>query len=308
MARKRRGKPIHGWLVIDKPPGMTSSAVVGKVLKLTQAAKAGHGGTLDPLATGVLPVALGEATKTVSYIMGGAKTYTFTVRWGEATTTDDAQGDIREISDVRPSADDIRGALGRFQGEIEQLPPLFSAVKIDGRRAYQLARADEEVELEPRTVRVDSFELVRLIDADHTEFTVVCGKGTYMRSLARDLGLELGTFGHITALRRTSVGPFGEESAISLDNLSSLGHSSPLSDYLLPVETALADIPALALTEAEGRRLQHGQAVSIIPVASRYPIDNIDQGAVVCAMAEGKPVALAKIIGAEIRPFRVLNL
>ncbi len=308
MARKRRGTPIHGWLIIDKPSGMSSNAVVGKVLRLTGAAKAGHGGTLDPLATGVLPIALGEATKTVAYIMGGTKTYSFTIRWGEARNTDDAEGRITQTSDVRPATDEIKKALAGFVGEIEQHPPAFSAIKVDGRRAYQLARADQAVELAARTVRVDSFELASEPDADHAEFTVQCGKGTYMRSLARDLGEKLGTFGHITALRRKSVGPFLEESAISLDNFLSVGHSPPLLSYLLPVETALADIPALALTEEEGRQLRQGQPVSIVAVALRHPLKKVVQGEVVCAMAEGRPVALARIAGAEIRPFRVLNL
>ncbi len=308
MARKRRGTPIHGWLIIDKPSGMSSNAVVGKVLRLTGAAKAGHGGTLDPLATGVLPIALGEATKTVSYIMGGTKTYDFTIRWGEARNTDDAEGKVTQTSDVRPGTDEIKKALADFTGDIEQYPPAFSAIKVDGRRAYQLARADQEVELSSRTVRIDSFELVGEPDKDHAEFAVRCGKGTYMRSLARDLGRKLGTFGHITALRRKSVGPFTEESAISLDNFLSVGHSPPLLSCLLPVETALADIPALALTEEEGRQLRHGQPVSVVAVALRSPLEKIIQGEVVCAMAEGKPVALAKITGSEIRPFRVLNL
>ena len=308
MGRRRGGKPIHGWLVIDKPAGTTSSAVVGKVRALTGAAKAGHGGTLDPQATGVLPVALGEATKTVAYAVSGAKVYRFTVRWGESRSTDDAEGEVTAESDVRPTADDILKALPAFTGDIDQVPPVYSAVKVGGRRAYALARADEPVRLEPRRVRIEHIGLLGQPDADHAEFEVTAGKGTYMRSLARDLALALGTVGHITALRRTSVGPFSEEQAISLDNLAALGHSAPLADYLLPVETALADIPAMALTEAEARRLQCGQPISVLAVASRSPLKNITQGAIVCAKAEGKPVALARITGAEIRPVRVLNL
>ncbi len=308
MGRKRRGKPIHGWLVIDKPAGATSSAVVGRVRALTGAAKAGHGGTLDPQATGVLPVALGEATKTVAYAVDGAKVYRFTVRWGESRSTDDAEGEVTAESDVRPAEDDILRALPAFTGDIDQVPPIFSAVKVGGRRAYALARANEPVTLEPRRVRVDRIRLLGRPDADHAEFEVTAGKGTYMRSLARDLAVALGTVGHITALRRTAVGPFTEEQAISLDNLAALGHSAPLADYLLPVETALADIPAVALTEAEARRLQRGQPISVLAVASRSPLKHITQGAIVCAKAEGKPVALVRITGAEIRPVRVLNL
>lgn len=308
MGRRRGGKPIHGWLVIDKPAGTTSSAVVGRVRALTGAAKAGHGGTLDPQATGVLPVALGEATKTVAYAVSGAKVYRFTVRWGESRSTDDAEGEVTAESDVRPTAEEILKALPAFTGDIDQVPPIYSAIKVGGRRAYALARANQPVTLRPRPVHVEHFDLLGQPDADHAEFEVTAGKGTYMRGLARDLALALGTVGHISALRRTSVGPFNEEQAISLDNLAALGHSAPLADYLLPVETALADIPAMALTEAEARCLQRGQPISVLAVASRSPLKHITQGAIVCAKAEGKPVALVRITGAEIRPVRVLNL
>jgi len=308
MGRKRTGAAIHGWLAIDKPAGMTSSAVVAKVRRLTLAAKAGHGGTLDPLATGVLPVALGEATKTTSFVMGGRKIYRFTVRWGEARTTDDSEGVVTETSDIRPAADQIRAALGGFTGGIEQVPPDFSAIKVGGKRAYALARAEKPVDLAARRIDIHEFRLLRLPDADHAEFQVGSGKGAYMRSLARDLARALGTVGHISALRRIAAGPFHEDAAISLDKLETLGHSAPLSQFLLPVETALADIPALALTEAEARRLRHGQPVSVLPVARRTPLNGIAQGSVVCAMAEGKLVALARITGGEIRPQRVLNL
>lgn len=308
MGRRRTGKPIHGWLVIDKPAGVTSSTVVGIVRRRTGAAKAGHGGTLDPLATGVLPVALGEATKTVSYAVHGAKVYRFTIRWGEARSTDDSEGEVTAESDLRPGADAIAAVLERFTGDIEQVPPAFSAVKVDGQRAYALARARKQVRLDARTVRIERIALLDQPDRDHARFEVVSGKGAYMRSLARDIATALGTVGHIAALRRTAVGPFREEAAISLDKLADLGHSAPLADHLLPVETALADIPALALTEAEARHLQQGKPVAVLPVASRSPLKNVNQGDVVCAMARGKPVALARINGGEIRPLRVLNL
>ena len=306
--RRRRGRPIHGWLIIDKPAGMTSSAVVGRVRRLIDAAKAGHGGTLDPLATGILPIALGEATKTVAYVMDGTKAYRFTVRWGEARTTDDAEGQVSETSPVRPAAGDIEAVLDRFIGEIEQIPPAYSAIKVDGKRAYDLARADKPVVLAPRRVRIDSLTLAGIPDVDHAEFEVRSGKGAYMRSLARDLARELGTVGHISALRRTAVGPFREADAISLDKLESLGHSAPLEATLLPIETALADIPALALTEVEARRLRHGQPIAVLPVANRTPLKKVNQDAIGCAMSEGKPVALVRIKGAEIHPVRVLNL
>ncbi|MHA1597921.1 MAG: tRNA pseudouridine(55) synthase TruB [Alphaproteobacteria bacterium] len=303
MARKRKGDPIHGWLIVDKPGGLTSSAVVGKVKRALNAAKVGHAGTLDPMATGVLPIALGEATKTVSYVMDGTKTYRFTIRWGEARTTDDAEGDITETSDARPTRDDILNALPDFIGDIEQIPPDYSAIKQGGKRAYDMARENTPLVLDARIIHIDSFELVEIDDADHATFDVACGKGSYMRGLARDLGLKLGTFGHISALRRLTSGPFSEAQAISLDSIISLGHSAPL----LAVETALDDIPALALTAEEARSLQHGQAVSVLRVANRSSLDKVDPGAVYRAMAEGKMVALAKIVGGEIRPFRVLN-
>ena len=308
MGRKRRGKAIHGWIIIDKPGGLSSNAVVGRVRRLTGAAKVGHAGTLDPMATGVLPMALGEATKIVSYLMDGAKAYRFTVRWGEQRNTDDAEGEVVATSDARPAKEKILAVLGNFIGDIEQVPPVFSAIKIEGKRAYALARADQAPEMKPRTIHIEDLKLLSVVDADHAEFEAVSGKGAYMRSLARDLGTALGTVGHIVQLRRIAVGPFDEKQAISLDKLESLRHSAPLSEYLLPVETVLDDIPALALTETEARKLNQGQAIPVLPVASRSPLKNIGQGDVVRVMAEGRLVALAKINGGEIRPFRVMNL
>ena len=308
MGRKHRGKAMHGWIIIDKPGGLSSNAVVGRVRRLTGAAKVGHAGTLDPMATGVLPMALGEATKIVSYLMDGAKAYRFTVRWGEQRDTDDAEGEVVATSDARPAKEQILAVLGNFIGDIEQVPPVFSAIKIEGKRAYALARADQAPEMKPRTIHIEDLKLLSVVDADHAEFEAVSGKGAYMRSLARDLGTALGTVGHIVQLRRIAVGPFDEKQAISLDKLESLRHSAPLSEYLLPVETVLDDIPALALTETEARKLSQGQAIPVLPVASRSPLKNIGQGDVVRVMAEGRLVALAKINGGEIRPFRVINL
>jgi len=307
MGRKRKGDPVHGWLIVDKPLGLTSSTVVGKVKRLFNAAKAGHGGTLDPLASGVLPIAFGEATKTVSYVMDGIKVYQFTVRWGESRTTDDGEGEVTRTSDVRPDEAAINDALKSFVGDIEQVPPAYSAIKVDGKRAYDLARNDIAVELKPRTIHIERFDLIGMPGPDHGTFEVVAGKGSYMRGLARDLALKLGTCGHISALRRLKVGPFDEKVAISLDKLETLGHSAPLADQLLAVETALDDIPALALTEEEARNLRHGRAISILPVANRSSLEKVDPDAVYCAMADGKLVALTKIAGGEIRPLRVLN-
>ncbi len=308
MARSRKGTPIHGWLAIDKPAGRSSAQVVAAVRRITGAAKAGHGGTLDPLATGVLPIALGEATKTVAYVMDGAKTYRFTLRFGEARATDDAEGSVTGTSPVRPTDDEIRAVLPRFTGLIDQVPPAFSALKVDGVRAYALARAEEPVDLPPRSVRIDRLELIGRPDPDHAEFLIRSGKGAYMRSLARDIAKALGTVGHVAALRRTAVGPFTEAQAISLESLEALGHSLAASGQLMTVETALDDIPALALTEAEARRLRCGQAVGLIRRSDLERVAHLESGAVVCAMADGKPVALARFEAGDLRPVRVLNL
>jgi tRNA pseudouridine55 synthase len=308
VAERQRGRALNGWLVIDKPAGITSAAVVSRVRRATGAAKAGHGGTLDPLATGILPIAFGEATKTVNYVVNGRKNYRFTVKWGEQRNTDDAEGEVTTVSGTRPTAADIRSVLDRFHGEIEQVPPTFSAIKIGGERAYALARADRPVELSARQVRVDRIELVDCLDVDCAIFEVWAGKGVYMRALARDLGHALGTVGHVIALRRLVVGPFSEMQAISLDKLEELGHSDQLVDCLLPVGAALADIPALTLTDGEAKRLQRGQPIAVLPVASRSPLTDVSRDAVVCATARGKPVALAQIRGGEICPLRILNL
>ncbi|PWC31618.1 tRNA pseudouridine(55) synthase TruB [Azospirillum sp. TSO22-1] len=312
MARKRKGQPIHGWLVLDKPEGLTSTQALSKVRRLLNAEKAGHGGTLDPLATGILPIALGEATKTVSYAMDGAKTYRFTVRWGERTATDDREGAIIDRSDARPDEAAIRAALPAFLGEIDQVPPQYCAIKVDGERAYDIARDGDVVDLAARRVRIDRFELVEMPDADHAVFEIDCGKGTYVRSLARDLAEALGTVGHVAVLRRLRVGRFTLDTAISLDELAAMDHGAAVERLLLPIETALDDIPALALTEAEAHRLRHGQAVALL---TRQDLERLTaiRGAVggdgiVIALFAGKPVALARVEGAEVRPVRVINL
>ena len=302
------GRPVHGWLVLDKPPGMSSSRAVGAVRRLLEAEKAGHGGTLDPLATGVLPIALGEATKTVAWVMAGRKTYRFTLRWGEARDTEDGEGKVTGTSPVRPSRAAIEAALPQFTGIIRQRPPAFSALKLGGERSYRRARAGEAVELAPRPVEVLRLELLGLQDADHAEFETVVGKGTYIRALGRDLGLALGTFAHVRALRRLAAGPFRAESAISLDNLAALGHSAAASGHLLSVETALDDIPALALSEEEAHRLRCGQAVTPERPGDRALLSQLGEGATVRAAAGGKLVAIAEIAAGGIRPVRVLNL
>ena len=296
--RKRKGLPIHGWLIIDKPLGISSAKVVAQVKHKTGAAKVGHGGTLDPLATGLLPIALGEATKTTAWAMDGSKTYTFVIRWGVATETEDAEGAVTDTSDVRPTSDQVEAALPHFIGDIEQMPPIFSALKVDGERAYKKARRGETVELKPRKVTICGLKALKYIDNDHTEFEAHCGKGTYIRSLARDIALYLGTVGHIAALRRTSVGPFEINQAISLDSLNDIGHNYAPNSYLLPVETALADIPALPLTGPQAERLHHGQTVRVLDAPDGPCL----------AMADGKAVALAVVENGEVKPQRVFNL
>jgi len=296
-------RAIHGWLTLDKPAGISSARAVAAVKRLTGAAKAGHGGTLDPLATGVLPIALGEATKTVAFVMDGPKSYEFRVRWGAATATGDTEGEITQESPVRPGAAGIEAVLSSFEGEIEQVPPAFSAIKTGGRRAYALARAGETPVLAPRRVRIHRLALVAHTE-DTADFELDCGKGTYVRALARDLAQRLGTVGHVALLRRTRSGPFGLGSAISLESEALLSHSARLADVLLPVETALADIPALVLTGNDASRLRNGQAITVR--GECVPASVTPEGTV-CVMADDRPVALARVSDGQIRPLRVFN-
>jgi tRNA pseudouridine55 synthase len=305
--RRQRGRPLDGWLIIDKPQKLTSTDVVNRVRRGFDAQKAGHGGTLDPLATGVLPIAFGHATKTVPYIMDGTKLYRFTLRLGEARDTDDADGAVIASSGVRPTDDQLRAALPPFRGDIMQIPPIFSAIKVAGERAYDMAREGRPPVLEPRPARVDRFELIARPDADHAVFEVQSGKGVYMRSLARDLAAACGALGHIAALRRLRVGPFTEADAITLDKAmpaEDTARSSP--DLLLPIATALADIPALALTAEETVLLKQGQAVSLITLMGRIPeAANPDKG-VVRAMAGGRVIGLCRLEDGWLRPERIL--
>ena len=305
--RKPRGRPLDGWLIIDKPQGLTSTDVVNRLKRWFDAQKCGHGGTLDPLATGVLPIAFGAATKTVPYVMDGTKLYHFTLRFGEARDTDDADGQVIETSAVRPTDEQIRAALPGFTGDIMQVPPIYSAVKVAGERAYDLSRAGAPPVLEPRPARVDRFELVGRPDAGTALFEVQSGKGVYMRSLARDLARACGTVGHIAALRRLRVGPFLEEAAIPLDKLQpteDIPRASP--DLLLPVSTALADIPALALTEAEAFGLSHGQAISLVVLMGRIPRAANPDGGLARAMAGGRVLGLCRLEDGWLKPERML--
>jgi tRNA pseudouridine55 synthase len=303
VPRKSRGRPVHGWVILDKPQGRTSAWAVTQVRKMLGAAKAGHAGTLDPLATGVLPIALGEATKTVPFVQDGTKAYAFTVRWGAATDTLDAAGTVVATSAARPTQAEIRAVLPRFVGTLRQTPPAYSALKVEGRRAYDLARAGAAPALAPRTVIIEALDLAAA-RPEEADFRVICGKGTYVRVLAQDLAQALATLGHISALRRTRVGPWQESQAISL---AALGESvlspAPLAN-LLPVAAALADIPAIAVTGDEAQRLKAGQAIR----PSRYPGTCQPGPGAVCAMADGVPVAVAKVKDGEMHVLRVFNL
>jgi tRNA pseudouridine55 synthase len=305
--KKRDRHDVHGWVVLDKPVGMTSTHAVSVVKRLFNAKRAGHAGTLDPLASGALPIALGEATKTVPFVMDGRKLYRFTVRWGEERDTDDAEGRIIAQNDQRPSADAIGTLLPSFTGSIQQVPPRYSAIKIEGERAYDLARDGETVELIARPVDIGRLDLVSSPNPDHSVLEAECGKGTYVRSLARDLGRALGCFGHVSALRRAAVGPFGEETMILLEHLEALCHraasgEASLADALMPVETALDDIPALAVSRADAARLQRGQAVLL------RGRDAPNFRGTIYVTVSGQLLALAELDSGEIVPKRVFNL
>ena len=305
--RKPRGLPLDGWLIVDKPQGLTSTDVVNRVRRWFDAQKAGHGGTLDPLATGLLPIAFGAATKTVPYVMDGTKIYRFTLRLGDARDTDDADGASIGHSAIRPTDAALSAALAAFTGDIMQVPPVFSAIKIGGERAYDLARAGAPPVLEPRPARVDRFELVERVDADNAVFEVQSGKGVYMRSLARDVAVACGTLGHVAALRRLRVGPFTEAQAIKLDKLQRGEDTPPVSpDFLLPVATALADIPALALTEAEASGLSHGQAISLVALMGRIPRAANPEGGLARAMAGSRVIGLCRLQDGMLKPERLL--
>jgi tRNA pseudouridine55 synthase len=308
MSKPRRVRnAVHGWLVIDKPQGMTSTQIVTFLKKLYSPEKIGHAGTLDPLATGVLPIAFGEATKTVAYAVEGAKTYLFTVRWGEERDTDDVEGKVTKTSANRPTVEDIEAMLPQFCGRIQQTPPQFSAVKIAGERAYDIARDGQTVDLKPREVFVESLKVEDMPDADMTAFRCKCGKGTYVRAIARDLGRALSCFGHVSSLRRTKVGPFSEESAVSLQKLqdyqgASQAGENGLDQLLLPVATVLDDIPALAVLERDAERLRHGR-----PVLLRGQNAPLSEGAAYASCA-GELIALGNIAEGQFLPTRVFNL
>jgi tRNA pseudouridine55 synthase len=293
---KRQKRDVSGWIVLDKPYDLTSTQAVGKVRWLFGAKKAGHAGTLDPLATGILPIALGEATKTVPAVQDGQKVYRFTIKWGEETTTDDAEGTVSNRSSTRPTGDEIRAALATFTGEIMQAPPAFSAIKIDGERAYDLARAGETVELAPRPVYV---EALHLIDSNEETATLemTCEKGTYVRSLARDLARHLGTFGHVIALRRTAVGPFSEAIAIDLSTLEAAANRDSL---LRPIASGLAGLEEIRLTPEQVTAVRHGNPVLLAGAGAPISVDEC------WASCAGTAIALGRVEFGQFKPSRVL--
>ncbi len=301
MARRKKGNPVHGWVVLDKPLDMTSTQAVGAVRRLFEAQKAGHAGTLDPLATGILPIALGEATKTVPFAVDGEKAYRFTVRFGVETDTDDAEGQVVRTSERLPTLEDIENVLADFTGEISQVPPSFSAIKVDGNRAYDLARAGEKVELEARFIMVEDLRLVDMPDASTAVLEAECGKGTYVRALARDIGRTLGSAAHVVALRRTRVGPFDIEMSVQLPVLQEAAEAGEIDELLHPVEAALGDIPGLSVGPNDAVNLSRGQ--SVLVRGRDAPIMN---GAAY-AHFKGKILALGELEKGAFRPTRVFN-
>ena len=312
MSRRRKGAAVHGWVVVDKPEGISSTQVVAIVRRVFDAQKAGHAGTLDPMATGVLAVALGEATKTVPYAMESEKTYRFAACWGEARDSDDAEGRVSATSDIRPTREQVEAVLPRFVGRITQVPPAYSAIKVQGERAYDLARDGEVVILEPRIVAIHEARVTGTPDPDHTEFEMRCGKGAYVRAWVRDLALMLGTVGHVSQLRRTAIGGFSEKDAVPLETLKASMHSPAAFEHLRPISTALDGIPALAVSGQDAVRLRCGNPILVrAPHFARLTDeaegDDLQGLTVFLSTGDGEPVALAALEAGELRPFRVFN-
>jgi len=309
MARRRKkGRPVSGWLILDKDFDLGSTEAVARVKRLFDAQKVGHAGTLDPLATGVLPIALGEATKTVPYIMEGEKLYRFTAKWGASTSTDDGEGEVIATSDRRPTRAEIEAALPVFTGEISQIPPQFSAVKIAGERAYDLARAGESVAIEPRMVTIRMLRLVDIPDPDHAVFEASTGKGAYVRALVRDLAKGLGTEGHVSSLRRLAVGPFHSDEGVTLAALEAMADPEAREAALLPISAALADLPSTEVGGPEAERLRRGQPAVISPASARG-LRAGESGVLpaVLASLHGDAVALCELDGLKLKPVRVFN-
>lgn len=319
MGRRKSGRPVHGWLILDKSYDLGSTEAVSKLRWLFDAQKAGHAGTLDPLATGILPIAFGEATKTVAYVQDGRKTYRFTTRWGEATQTDDREGEVTERSDVRPSREDIEAILPDFTGTISQVPPAYSAVKIDGQRAYDLAREGEVVDVPAREVTIDSLSLIDMPSTDEAIFEAVTSKGTYVRALARDMARALGTVAHISSLRRTAVGPFTEDHAVTLEEMTGQPADARMSPenrtpeayekFLVGIDQAFAEYPQVAIGRIEAARLSSG-GEAILPMSQLTPVRQGRSGDIepLLAMEGETPVAVCRLEGMKLRPVKVFNL
>jgi tRNA pseudouridine55 synthase len=309
MGRRKKGEIVNGWVCLDKPFGMGSTEAVSKVRRLFDAQKAGHAGTLDPLASGILPIALGEATKTVPFMMEAQKVYRFTINWGISTDSLDREGEITGRSDVRPDVGAVHAALPAFVGEIDQIPPQFSAIKVDGQRAYDLAREGTDFELASRRVMIHEAAVSDAPDADHVELTIRTGKGVYVRSLARDLAAALGAEGHVSALRRERVGPFSTENAVSLDFLTDLVHRDAASEGLLPVATALDDIPELAVTDQDAFSLRQGRPIVLLPRQVETLKGRLRDGSRTVSAFQGQTlVALGQLRAGRLEPDRVFNL
>jgi len=300
MGRKRKGRDISGWLVVDKPAGLTSTAVVNKVRWALDANKAGHAGTLDPEATGVLAVALGEATKTVPYITDALKAYRFTIRLGQATNTDDAEGEVIATSDIRPDDATVKEALHGFVGDVMQVPPRFSAVKIDGERAYKLARDDAEFEIAARPLWVEELVMTDRPDTDHVVLEMTCGKGGYVRSIARDLGEKLGCHAHVVTLRRLWSGPFEASDGLTLEQIDALARTPDLDGHVLPLETGLADLPELRCTAEGAARLRNGNPGMVLA-------SDVEYGDEAWASLDGRAIAVGIYKAGELHPSRVFN-
>lgn len=307
--RRKKGRPVSGWLILDKSYDMGSTDAVSKAKWLFKAQKAGHAGTLDPLATGVLPIALGEATKTAPYVTDAEKRYRFTARWGAATATDDAEGEVIATSDIRPSVADIEAVLAQFIGEIEQVPPQFSAIKVGGERAYDIARDGEKVKLQPRIISVHELQVVDTPSSDETVFEATTGKGAYVRALVRDMARELGTEGHVVSLRRLAVGPFRAEDAVTVEQLEALDLVEDRDATLTPISVALSGLPQAAIDGPQAEKLRRGQAAIITPpVAKGIRGENIGEVPAVLALLHDDPVAICSLDGLKLKPNRVFNL
>ena len=307
--RNKKGRAVSGWLILDKDYDLGSTTAVAIAKRLFGAQKAGHAGTLDPLATGVLPIALGEATKTAAFVTDAQKRYRFTARWGTQTSTDDAEGEVIASSDTRPSEEDILGALGDFTGVIEQVPPKFSAIKVNGERAYDMARDGEDVELAAREIDIHELKLVEILSDDEAVFEAATGKGAYVRALVRDLAIALGAHGHVSALRRTAVGPFHADDAVTVAELEEIGVVEDRDGVLTPIADALTDMPHAVIDGPQADKLRRGQAAILSPPSAKgLRGDASGEIAAVLAMLHDDPVAICALDGLKLKPFRVFNL